>query len=378
MLWSAIQNSALQYTIMIGGTYVLTALIAIFIYTSRLYTNRTVLAGVGKAYIPIEPGEVGRNVRKMIVKQLERSAIIAWESRPRDVLGEILGAEKQGFLPSETESMGRNDYTVGREITVDPAYPPWGEIRHPGWSSPSHSVENVTPSLQFATVIAELPNLIEAQAVSLAPAEEPIVPVNGPPMADPVVADVLSRPETMGMREYLAQLSYLGLVNPLSVGQSFLLQYEKARFGGLPITEHDFQSLMAAFAGLLAGMTELKPEIIEQIREQAGTETSSLETQDIEPSVLRSRGTRSSMYRSMSPDSSVDSPVTARTALSRPSRSVTPYLRRDIESSDSLSSVVRHSPGPQGREDARSMAESESLASDAGSVLRHSPGIENG
>lgn len=71
---------------MIGGTYVLTALIAIFIYSSRLYTNRSVLAGVGKAYIPVEDGEVGRNVRKMIVSQLERSAIIAWEARPTLVL----------------------------------------------------------------------------------------------------------------------------------------------------------------------------------------------------------------------------------------------------------------------------------------------------
>lgn len=363
---------------MIGGTYVLTALIAIFIYTSRLYTNRTVLAGVGKAYIPIEEGEVGRNVRKMIVKQLERSAIIAWESRPRDLLGEILGAENQGFLPPETDSVGRNDYTVGREITVDPAHPPWGQVRHAGWSSPSHGVENFTPNLQFATVIAELPNLIEAQAVSLAPAEEAIIPVNGPPMADPVVADVLRRPETMGLRDYLTQLSYLGLVDRPDVGQSFLLQYEKARFGGLPIPEKDFHSLMTVFAELLAGMTELKPEIIEQIREQAGADDLSLDTEDIEPDMLRSRGTRSSAYRSLSTGSSINSPVTARTAPSRPSRSVTPYLRQDMESNDSLSSVVRRTPEPLEREESQSSAESASLQSDTGSVLRHSPTIDSG
>src|ERR1700761_1641294 len=54
MIWAAIQNSAYQYIIMIGGTYVLTAIIAIFIYASRLYTNRSVMVGVGKAYIPVE------------------------------------------------------------------------------------------------------------------------------------------------------------------------------------------------------------------------------------------------------------------------------------------------------------------------------------
>ena len=56
MMWQAIENLALQYVIMIGGTYVLTASIAIFIFASRLFTNRTVMAGMGKAYIPVEPG----------------------------------------------------------------------------------------------------------------------------------------------------------------------------------------------------------------------------------------------------------------------------------------------------------------------------------
>lgn len=369
MVYSAIASSAYQYVIMIGGIYILTALIAIFIFASRLYTNRTVLASVGKPYVPIEEGELGKSVRKMIVKQLERSAIVAWESRPRDLLGEILNAESSGFLPPETASVGRNDYTVGREISVDPAHPPWGDVQHAGWSSPGHAEDNITPNLHFSMVIAELPNLIEARAVSLAPVDETMIPVNGPPMADPIVADVLRRPGTMGVRDYLTQLSYLGLINPLNVGQRFLLQYEKSRFGSVPVTEIEFQNLMTAFAVLLAGMTELDPAIIDEVRKQAGDTASLLGEDDANTT--------------HSADSSLNSPVTARTA---PSRSVTPYIYQDMDSEESLGSVI-HQPSDQPAavsqidDDGASMAGSASLAStssDVGSVLIHDTTHENG
>jgi hypothetical protein len=361
MIWAAIQSQAYQYVIMIGGTYIFTALIAIFIYASRLYTNRTVLAGVGKAYIPVEDGEVGKRVRKMIVKQLEKSAIVAWESRPRDLLREILRAESQGFLPAETASVGHNDYTVGREITIDPARPPWGNIEHPGWSSPSHTDENINPNLQFATVIAELPNLIEARAVSLAPPDESVVPANGPPMADPVIADVLRRPETMGMREYLAQLSYLGLVDSLDAGQSFLLQYEKARFGGRPVTEAEFRSTMASFAEIMGGMLELRQDIIDEIRRQTADNTSLISLEDEEVELLDNSALDNEVIRT--PISSLASPVTACTTA--PSRSITPYMHHDTGSEGSLGSVL-HQPQPNVR--SGSDADSSSL-SDSGSVV---------
>ena len=343
MIWGAIENSAYQYIIMIGGTYILTAIIAIFVYASRLFTNRGVMVGVGKAYIPVEDGEVGKSVRKMIVNQLERSATIAWESRPRDLLGEILMAEESGVLPPETRSVDRNDYTVGKEIPIDPSLPPWGDVKHRGWSGPGQAQQEEMPDLQFANVIAELPNLIEARAVSLAPpAKFGLMGPGGVPMADPVVVEVLQRPETMGMREYLTQLSYLQLINPPEAGQSFLLQYERARFGALPSTEAEFKSLMTSFAEVLSGMTELLPEIIEQIREQTGGDTeSSMATGDISPDMLR--GQHLSFQEPQSPISSLISPVTARTA---PSRSITPYLQQqeDVpQSQESLGSVM-HRP----------------------------------
>lgn len=229
LLWTAISSEAFQYVFMIGGVYVLTALIAIFIYASRLYTNRSVMAGVGKAYIPVEEGEVGRNVRKMIASQLERSAVVAWESRPRDAMGEIVKAEKEGWFTDEEHGhngFDREQWTVGTAIPIDPAKPPWGEVQHAGWTAPAQARGEVLGNLQFVAVIAELPHLIEARAVSLAPPdpneeaglfneEEASVP-------DPLVVETLCRQKTMGLREYLTQLSYLGLITPPSIAHEFL------------------------------------------------------------------------------------------------------------------------------------------------------------
>lgn len=383
MIWVAIENSAYQYTIMVGGTCILTALIAIFIFSSRLYTNRSVLVGVGKAYIPVEDGEIGKNIRKMIVNQFERSALIAWESRPRDLFGEILQAELQGMLPAETESVDRNDYTVGREIPVDPAYPPWGEVQHPGWSSPSHRDDNEMPDLQFATVIAELPNLIEARAVSLAPPDPMATPKHGMPVADPVVVDALRRPETMSMRDYLTQLSYLGLVNASQTRQRFLTQYEHARFGGVPVTETEFRRLMSAFAELLSAMTELDPTIVEQIYEQTGeVDAHGQEAGESDPRTPKAALERSSSS-SHSTGSSIMSPVTARTG---PSRYATPRMPQEKASMDSFSSVIHMTaddgptevPPAHRSEDANSTSSSVAgMPSDAGSVLRRTRSSDN-
>jgi hypothetical protein len=338
---------------MIGGTYVLTALVAIFIYSSRLYTNRSVLAGVGKAYIPVEEGEVGRNVRKMIASQLERSAVIAWEARPRDAMGEVMRAEKEGWLSGEEEAEGgfdREQWTVGTAIVIDPVKPPWGSVAHAGWTAPTHARGETLGNLQFATVIAELPHLIEARAVSLAPAdpnaEAGFFNEEEDAVADMVVVETLRRQKTMGLREYLTQLSYLGLINPPSAGQDFLTMYEKARFCGRPSSEAEFNRLMAVFAQLLEGMTELHPDIVAEIRAQASSDDSS-STLDAEVASLAVSETTGSVLHFATPDpprpgsssSSAHSPVTARTAFSR---AVTPYMQSSgLESEESFNSVVR-------------------------------------
>ncbi|KAK4553057.1 hypothetical protein LTR86_009784 [Recurvomyces mirabilis] len=375
LIYSAIVNRAFQYILIVGSVYVLVALLAIFIYSSRLYTNRTVLAAVGKAYIPVEEGEVGKNVRKMIVKQLERSAIIAWEAKPRNGFGEIYAAEQNGVLPAETHSVNHNDYTVGRIIQIDPAQPPWGIVRHAGWSSPSQRDDNKYPNVQFADVIAEMPNLIEAKAVSLAPADPLSTPRNGQALADSAVVELLTRPTTMGMRDYIKQLAYLGLINPAEIGDVFMRQYEHARFCGRPVTEYEFADLMATFSELLAGMVELDQTIIEQIRSQTADD---VESDLDEPEPARSRSVSAAQYltprirRGYSPATSalsVPSPVTAREHVSR---AATPYLQGQSSSLESFSSVIHnspsHAPAPM---PAMNIGSSSLADSDARSVIHH-------
>lgn len=346
MIWSSIEQSALQYTFMIGGAYLLTIIIAIFIYSSRLYTNRSVLAAVGKAYVPVEEEEVNRPVRKMIVKQLKRSAIVAWEGRPRDLYGEILRAEQEGLIPREEEA--RERYTVGTEVRVDPEDPPWGDVQHPGWSSPSHRSDNTNPDVQFAEVIAELPHLVEAKAVSLAPADPLLTPIGGGQStpADSIVVELLQRPGNMAMREYLTQLSYLGLIKPASAGQNFLTQYERARFSNNPITTREFNALMSAFAELLSGMTQLDRRIVDEIRLQNGGDED-LPSQYIDV------------------PSRVSTPISPVTARSRP------YLQ-PMSSEESFAGSVIHTSSPSRGVSERLPSRSEtSLPSDAGSVVRH-------
>ncbi|KJY01436.1 hypothetical protein TI39_contig291g00025 [Zymoseptoria brevis] len=378
MIWSTIDQRTLQYTFMIGGTSVLTLIIAIFIYSSRLYTNRSVLSAVGKPYVPIEDGEVSNMVRRMIVKQLKRSAVIAWEGRPRDLYGEILRAEQEGLLPAESGETTREEYTVGSIIRVDPQNPPWGDVQHAGWSSPSHNSNNKYPGVQFAEVVAELPNLIEARAVSLAPSDPTVTPVHGAIQpADAVVVELLQRPANMAMREYLLQLSYLGLIQPPQVGHKFLSLYESARFSGQPTTTEEFNGLMTAFATLLSGMELLDKRIVEEIRIQNGDKSID---HDGYPSIPEKQKFEAVSPTPCSPASSLISPVTAR---ENRSRAATPYLQA-MESEESMRSVIHNSPDlidvsvSPPRSDVASLhggqtSSEASLHSDAGSVVRHRP-----
>lgn len=376
MLYTAISSNAFQYVFMIGGVYVLTAIIAIFIYSSRLYTNRSVLADVGKAYIPVEKGEVIKKVRKLIQSQLERSAIVAWESRPRDVLGEVMEAEKEGLIRQSSGggSFNRDEWTVGTIISTDPARPPWGEVLHPGWTAPAMARGEVLGNLHFEPVITEMANLIEARAVSLAPMEAPpdddVFGIGEQPVPDPAIVDVLRRQPTMGLREYLTQLSYLGLVNQPAVGQDFLGRYEVARFSGKPASEADFNDLMTSFSQLLEGMTELPPEIVAEIRAQTGLQTGS-ETTSLAPS--EATGSVLHFATPEPPRSASSSPVSPVTARTRISRNATPYLQQmELESEESVGSVVRRSPEQDEPSTPRATSGSTSLAE--GTHLSHGPG----
>ncbi|PSK60751.1 hypothetical protein B9Z65_901 [Elsinoe australis] len=243
LIFSAISERALQYIVIIGGVYVLTALLVLFIYSSRLYTNRTVLAALGKSYIPVEEGEVSKSVRKLIKTQLDRSAAIALECRPRDL-------SDAAFTTHDALHDDGHGRQIGRLAKVNPTDPPWGIVKHPGWSAPNPNETQVMPHVFFLQVLGELPNLLEARVVSLGGAprsSDPRAPKqSGYPGSQ--------KPPLLGMREYLNALDSEGRVIIPESAQQFIEGFEKARFSGRPLSEDDFVSLTLVFADLLSSM----------------------------------------------------------------------------------------------------------------------------
>ncbi|KAH8730913.1 sucrase/ferredoxin domain-containing protein [Phaeosphaeriaceae sp. PMI808] len=286
-IYQSIKSHELQKLFVIGGVYLLTFSIVLLMYATRIYTNRTVLSAIPKPYVPVEEGEVGRGVRRMIVDQFRRSAIVAWDSRPRDLKREE-GLENGGLVrPSTADSKKEKDSGKTQKkakkkgdhhgiattiLEVSSNNPPWGHVAHPGWVSPS--TPNL-PDLQYSDVICELPNLIEAKAVSLAP-PDPIIEENNllyldnaPPLPDAQIVTLLQRPRTTGLRDYLPRLAEFGLLNPPTLGPKFLAQYEYARFSTTSLTETEFNDIMSIFADILNGMTEINPLVIEEARAQS-------------------------------------------------------------------------------------------------------------
>ncbi|KAI1760598.1 hypothetical protein GGR53DRAFT_74509 [Hypoxylon sp. FL1150] len=258
--------------IVTATVYVLTVLIVLFVYALRLYVTRTVLASIPKTWIPIEKGDVTKEVRKMIATNLSRSAAIAWEARPKVIAPDTGIASFDGTAEEITRASGeakeqrkslqlfrpKPPATVEEKmgISLPPLLPVWGEIEHDGWGSPTSPD---LPNLQYCTVIAELPNLIEAKAVSQAP-PDPNSAVD-PPTLDADAVALLQRAPHMTMRDYVAHLVGVGVLPPNSQDSTtldeFLDCYERARFSTRPLSNAGFRHLMHLFAELLRAMQPL-------------------------------------------------------------------------------------------------------------------------
>lgn len=266
----------IRYYIVIGGTYGLTVAFAIGIYANRYLSNRSALKDIPKTWIPIEKGEVSKKTRKMIEASLRRSAAIAWDSRPRassqptttvnepDTRDDIVripeaepeSVEKGKKMDRSFLHRHRTDTEKDEQVVAIPPYEPvWGEILHNGWSPPTSPD---LPNLQYTTVILELPHLIEARAVSMAPPDAEST--TNPPMPDLRAVDVLQRPAAMGLRDYIGHLTSVGVFTSLTT--DFLAAYEQARFAPQPLTESEFRNLMALFADLLRNIQPLNPAIL--------------------------------------------------------------------------------------------------------------------
>ena len=218
--------------------YVATIVVVCFIYFVRLYINKRVLAGIPKAWPPIDIGDVNKLVHKMIVAGLDRSAAIAYEARPR-----VEEPEQQRITPAAAEGLG---------ISTSLQHAMWDSIEHKGWASPNSPD---LPNLQYTTVLSELPNLIEAKALNLAP-PDPTTQTE-PPNLDPEAVALLQRSANLSLRGYVEHLVNLGVLPGDETTTDFLQQYECARFSTCPISNAHFRELMHLFAGVLRSMESL-------------------------------------------------------------------------------------------------------------------------
>ncbi|KFA78977.1 hypothetical protein S40288_00570 [Stachybotrys chartarum IBT 40288] len=248
--------------------YIATILIVICIYALRLYVNKTVLSSIPKTWVPIDRSDLKKAVYKMIQAGLNRNALIAYEARPRvKTHEEMLQRDQQVLQQAETQT--RTPGILSRVSTAPedlgslfpPPRPPWGTIEHPGWASPTAPD---LPNLQYATVLSELPNLIEAKALMLAPTDP--MSQTDPPTLDAEAVALLRRRPSTHLRGYLDHLVSLGVLNHSDTTTDFLAKYEHARFSTWAINNARFQEIMNLFADILRSMRPLDPDTLDSFR----------------------------------------------------------------------------------------------------------------
>ncbi|KAF4125885.1 Thermatolerance membrane protein Dlt1 [Geosmithia morbida] len=240
---SIVSRQVYNIWILLGSYAVTIVLVAVF-YSTRLYVNKTVLAGIPKPWVPIQAGDVNKTVHLEIVSGLDRSAAIAYESRPRVTVATV----GDGGDNDNDDGMA----PLARDLGVSPKIQSamWSSIEHEGWASPASAD---FPSLQYMTVLAELPNLIEAKALTLAPPASAATDASVAATA----AHFLQRPIHLSLRGYLDHLCSLGVVAEHHSPAEFLEQYEYARFSTRPISSTRFRRLMHLLAELLGAMQPL-------------------------------------------------------------------------------------------------------------------------
>ena len=274
-IYQSINDLQLQNVFIVTGAYVVAAVLVLSFYGSRLYTSRAALAAIPKTNVPIEASGVGQNIRQLVEGELKRSAIIAWYSKPRGIRAEpdhesITSEERSKIITScKHDDINNGALSLIRctERLIALCEPPWGSIKHPGWSSPS-SLD--FPNVQFSKVIDELANIIEAKAVSLASPDNDIEGgasdlMTGVYISNEEAIALLRRSIDMDLREYLARLMSFGIMNDEDIVVSFLAQYEKARYSGEELKETQFRDLMISFSTVLSAMADIKKPALAQI-----------------------------------------------------------------------------------------------------------------
>ena len=387
----------------IVGIYGVTLLIGLSLWGTRTWTTKSALATIPKDRVPIEREDVSKNVRKMILGSLLRSAVVAWDARPR--IQNSPTPEASFVFPDanvaddvakpDTSDEGKGDEGKGkttglgllhkrrrledkdeRIIDINPDRPVWGEILHSGWSSPASPD---LPNLEYTSVILELPHLIEARAVSVAPPDPESE--SDQPLPDIRAVDLLQRPPSMGLRDYVGHLMELDIITSQSTAIEFLAHYEEARFSPQYLSEASFRELMKLFAKLLRSIQALSPAILASLDidspdsdidgDMSSTTTPRSASQVSIPSERSRNGSEGTVHKS--PSRSARTTGVSRGRQMPPQLSNVPLTprskKRGLSKSPSIQSSLQ-----SGRLYATSGGSSLSLSSsDQGSVIRLSP-----
>ncbi|EFR03789.1 sucrase/ferredoxin domain-containing protein [Nannizzia gypsea CBS 118893] len=264
IIYQSRRNNGLGNIFAVSIVYLLTLSFSFVIYAGRLFTNRGVFAAIPKPWIPVEKADVPTTVRRLVVEGFLRSSVIAQQARPRDITQDDTSHLDQSLLiPSNQE-------------------PPWGTISHAGWTAP-HCPD--LPNQEFEAVIKELPHLIEAKAVSLAPMDPRSASRLGHQafdnsqederrreVPDKRVVEVLQRPPNACLRDYLNHLNHLNLIDPPHLIGDFLRLYECSRFSARPLEEGEFREMMGLFAEILRSMKEIDPAILSELQSTESSE----------------------------------------------------------------------------------------------------------
>ncbi|ROV92551.1 hypothetical protein VMCG_08948 [Cytospora schulzeri] len=306
-LRQALENNQRLHILIIIVCLSVTLAFVVFVYFVRLYIGRTALANIPKPWIPIGKGEAKKSVRKMIAAGLSRSAAIAYESRPRvaparpsTATTDQTAEDREKSKKSILRMLGLKRVSTAEDkmgITLPPHNAVWGEIEHPGWASPNSPD---LPNLQYSTVISELPNLIEAKALTLAP-PAPEATVDRP-VLDPEAIALLQRPAHLPVRLYLTQLAELGVLEASRMTADFLSAYEYARYSTRAISNARFRELMHLFAEILRTMQPLDPAVLTGLDDDASLTESDIDDDAPRhsPSTPRSQVSRHSFHRKRS------------------------------------------------------------------------------
>jgi hypothetical protein len=251
--------------IIVAAAWVLTALIAAFLYGTRLYTNRSILRDIPKTFLPIEREDLpGRNVHQLIQEKFASSAIVAYHAKPRSrrIETELPDAGERILVLTKQIKQHHHHHilTPDERLLLEPK---WGAVAHPGWQSPAATD---MPNLEYARVGDELLDLIEAKAVNMTPSNTNLASdEDDKDLRDPRALELLTRPEGMGMRSYLGRLADLGILEDVGLTEDFLMIYEQSRYSGRPLIAEEFQDMMRLFAELLRGISRPEDHLLDLV-----------------------------------------------------------------------------------------------------------------